>query len=291
MSITYLPQPTFLLRWNPEISSVSNADWTRMCRRYPYLSTNWSVHDYTAVGKYDQFYMMRVDGAHPGIVMKGRLKSLPYTGKDWAGTDKLRHYCDLAIDFIMDADTQPYITLEQLREAIPELDWLHGHSGVKLPDGVALKLDALFRQWIRDNQGFVAELCGRKSRVIDPDAMGRIKNIELFRQHCDFLKCSITSDHATHDCSNIYCNFDYLNSTISLGLYVMGCNLMHVKCHRIHRVKCDLNSGESYFHDFRVHLHPSDCLHVHANGIEIFCDTLEFVGMEEYTPDGVPVSI
>ena len=51
MRITYKPQPTFLLRWNPEISSCKESDWIRMCKQFPYAETNWSVYELSDTNK------------------------------------------------------------------------------------------------------------------------------------------------------------------------------------------------------------------------------------------------
>lgn len=291
MNIIRKPQPTFLLRWNPEISSCKEEDWIQMCRQFPYASTNWSIYDYQLADRYDQFYMMRVDSRHPGIVMKGRFQSFPYSGKDWAGTNKTRHYCDLSISVIVDATTEPYIPLEKLQEAIPEFDWMHGHSGEKLSDDVSLKLDALFQRWMNENWNFIKDFFKREEMVIDPKAESRIVNLDMFKEICGNLDCNMTDDDVTHDCANIYCNLDYENNCVKLGLYIMPGDLLHVICHNPHRVKCDINDRECYMHEFRVHLHPWDMLHVYANGIEIWCDKLEFEKIEDYPYDGVPIYI
>ena len=291
MRITYKPQPTFLLRWNPEISSCKESDWIRMCKQFPYAETNWSIYDYQLADKYDQCYMMRVDSRHPGIVMKGQFQSFPYSGKDWAGSSKPRHYCDLYISVIVDANTEPYIPLERLQETIPEVDWMHGHSGEKLSNEVSLKLDALFREWMSEHRDFIQEFFKRQDAVIDPKAEDRIINLDMFRKHCEDLKFDMTDDNVTHDSANIYCTLDYENNCVKLGLYIMPGDLLHVICHNPCRVKCDINNGESYMHDFRVHFHPGDMLHVVANGIEIWCDTLEFANIEDYPFDGVPICI
>lgn len=138
MRITYKPQPTFLLRWNPEISSCKESDWIRMCKQFPYAETNWSVNEYQ----------------------------------------------------------------------------------------------------------------------LDPKAENRIINLDMFRKHCEDLKFDMTDDNVTHDSANIYCNLDYENSCVKLGIYIIPGDLLHVICHNPHRMKCDINDCESYMHDFRVHLHP-----------------------------------
>lgn len=288
---TRKPHPTFLLRWNPDISSCTDADWALMCKQYPYATTNWSVYDYSQADRYDYFYMMRVDTKHPGIVMKGQFQSFPYSGKDQAGSNKPRHYCDLGIQIIVDANTDPYIPLELLQKEIPEFDWKHGHSGEKLSDEITLKLDALFNDWMNENSDFTQEFFKRQDMVIDPNAENRIINLDLFRTICEDMDYDMTDDGVTHDCGNIFCNIDYNDNSVKLGLFILPGDLLHITCHNPHRVKCDINDRECYMHEFKVHLHPWNMLYVYANGIEIWCETLEFVKIEDYPFDGVPICI
>lgn len=235
--------------------------------------------------------MMRVDKKHPGIVMKGYFDSQPYVGEDWAGSSHPRHYCDIGIQMIMNADNDPYITLEELQRAIPEYDWQHGHSGVMLPESVTKKLDTLFYQWRADNQEFCDALYAREENVIDPRAVSRITNFDLFKTYCDEIEHEITDDNVTHDCANIYCNIDYMEGSVKLGIYLRGGDYLQVVCHNPHSIKCNLNDREIYWSDFRVHLHPADMLHIHANGIDILCDTLEIASLTPYPYSSLPCSI
>ncbi len=88
--------------------------------------------------------MLRVGEGNTGIVFHGEFLSDPYEGGDWAGRGKKRHYVDINCMDAADPDKRPLATVEELQKAIPEIDWVKGHSGQLLTEEQAEKLDGLF---------------------------------------------------------------------------------------------------------------------------------------------------
>ena len=130
----------FLMRWNPAISSYKLDVYHRNCKDFPDgFRMDWSVWDYQEAHSGDSFVMMRVGEYKPGVVFYGTFVSDPYTDDDWAGTDKKRHYV-LMDCFGFKADDEPIICAESLHTCMPEIDWMHGHSGEVLPEKVADQL-------------------------------------------------------------------------------------------------------------------------------------------------------
>lgn len=126
-----------LMRWNPAISSYKLDVYHRNCADFPYgFRIDWSVWDYQEVHAGDYFVMMRVGDYNPGIVFYGNIVSEPYADEDWAGTDKKRYYVMMDC-FGFTPDDQPIISAEELQNEIPTIDWMHGHSGVLLPEQIA----------------------------------------------------------------------------------------------------------------------------------------------------------
>ena len=134
----------FLLRWNPEISSYT-LDRYRADRRkfHNNFYGNWSVWDWRNADKGDRYVMMRVDNANPGIVWHGEFVSAPYEEESWRGDGKTIHYCDMSFLDCTAPTRKPLIKLEQLTEDMPEIDWMHGHSGEVIPEATAQKLEKL----------------------------------------------------------------------------------------------------------------------------------------------------
>ena len=53
-------------------------------------------------------------------------------------------YVDMICDSPEVPSGKPRIPRGKLQEAIPDIDWTEGHSGILLPDGVAEMLNELF---------------------------------------------------------------------------------------------------------------------------------------------------
>ena len=136
---------TYLLRWNPAISSFTEDDY-EYCAAHSedgFFPLNWSIYEWEEAKVGDTFYMMRVGDDKAGIVFQGKFTSNPYTGDDWAGTSKQRHYVDLLCSCLSAPGEEPAISLEKLQVAIPDIEWGKGHSGVLLPIEVAEILEKM----------------------------------------------------------------------------------------------------------------------------------------------------
>lgn len=137
---------TYLLRWNPTISSFKLDDYRDVLSKYPdgFSGMNWSVYEWEEAHKGDHFYMLRTGDDKAGIVFRGVFTSDPYPGEDWAGNGKQRYYMDMDSYDCVPADVQSPIGIEELEKAVPDIDWRRGHSGQLLSEEDADKLDELW---------------------------------------------------------------------------------------------------------------------------------------------------
>jgi hypothetical protein len=137
---------TYLMRWNPSISSFTEKDFERCLENQVHgmFRMNWSIYDWQEARRGDQFYMMRTGDEKAGIVFNGQFISDPYPADDWAGSTKRRMYVDMVCMPPMEPEKIPLVTLEKLQEAIPEYDWSEGHSGALLPEEIAMEMDKLW---------------------------------------------------------------------------------------------------------------------------------------------------
>lgn len=81
---------TYLLRWNPTISSFNLDDYRDVLSKYSsgFSGMNWSVYEWEKAHKGDHYYMLRTGDDKAGIVFRGVFTSDPYPGEDWAGNGK-----------------------------------------------------------------------------------------------------------------------------------------------------------------------------------------------------------
>lgn len=137
---------TYLLRWNPTISSFKLDDYRDVLSKYPggFSGMNWSVYEWEKAHKGDHYYMLRTGDDKAGIVFRGVFTSDPYPGEDWAGNGKQRYYMDMDCYDCLPADEQSAITIETLEKSIPSIDWRRGHSGELFSSEDADRLNELW---------------------------------------------------------------------------------------------------------------------------------------------------
>ena len=143
-------QKTFILMWNPAYSSVT-MDYHLYCIEHFYDEPfDWSVYEWEKAHEGDRFYLVRVGEGKTGIVMSGVFTSEPYVAADWNRSrgSKQIHYMDMRPNFIVNPETMPIITTEQLQKVIPDFEWRRGHSGTLLLDKQAERLEQLFKEYL-----------------------------------------------------------------------------------------------------------------------------------------------
>lgn len=140
---------TFVLMWNPAISSVKLEDHVADIPRLLTAYFNWSVYEYEKARKNDRFVMIRCGKGRTGLVMSGIFASNPYQDGDWSGRGRKVYYMDLTPNFIADPEhLDNLITTEDLQKAIPSFDWSGGHSGRLLTEGQAELLEKLLADYL-----------------------------------------------------------------------------------------------------------------------------------------------
>ena len=143
-------QQTFILMWNPAFSNSMENHIESISHINDY-SFNWSVYEWEQAKMGDRFYMIRVGEGNTGVVMSGIFTSQPYADEDWNPNRNKRkiYYMDMKPNFIVNPETQPIITTQELLEAIPDFEWRKGHSGQLLTPEQAQKLECLFSKYIQ----------------------------------------------------------------------------------------------------------------------------------------------
>ena len=149
VSFEVVPTPTesrtYLMRWNPSISSFKEKDYKECVANLVHgmFRMNWSIYEWQEARRGDQFYMLRTGDYKAGIVFGGQFISDPYPSEDWAGSTKRRMYVDMICMDPTDPREKPSISLDRLKKDISEYDWSKGHSGALLPEDVVKKLEII----------------------------------------------------------------------------------------------------------------------------------------------------
>ena len=145
-------QNTFILMWNPAISSMTLENHNYGVEYLLTAYFNWSVWEYEKAKCGDRFFMVRVGDGNTGVVMSGVFDSHPYEAADWSGKGRRTFYMDMIPNLILNPETAPMITTKELQEAIPSFDWSGGHSGRLLTEEEARKMETLWQQFIEEHK-------------------------------------------------------------------------------------------------------------------------------------------
>lgn len=77
----------------------------------------------------DLFVMMQVGQKVNGIVWGGFLGGYPYQYKRKDGSFTKSIFFETTVEYMHRIEKTGLMTAERLIQAVPEVDWLHGHSG------------------------------------------------------------------------------------------------------------------------------------------------------------------
>lgn len=146
----------FLLRWNPSISSFTRKDFEEYFNCYKGISNTienhdivWTIWDWKEVMHRDLFVMMQVGQKNNGIVWGGFLGGAPFQYETENGGLTRSRFIDCTVMYMHRIEKTNILSAERLVKDIPEVDWLHGHSGELLSIENAEKLGLLLVDELR----------------------------------------------------------------------------------------------------------------------------------------------
>ncbi len=146
----------YLMRWNPSISSFTRKDFDEYFDLYKGKKSPikdydivWSIWDWKDVMHRDLFVMMQVGQEKNGIVWGGFLSGMPFQYEDKNGKPSKSHFIACTVMYMHRIEKTNLIPAERLIQDIPEVDWLHGHSGELLSTESAEKLGVLLVDELR----------------------------------------------------------------------------------------------------------------------------------------------
>lgn len=148
---------TFILRWNPTISSYTMArldsdmeDWAK--GYWNEDDFDWSIYEWQKAHRGDRFFMVRVGDGNTGIMAAGRFTSEPYKGEDWSGKGREVYYMQMEFEAVFHPERADIIGTEELERELPDIDWRKGHSGQMLNKESAERLELMWRDYIGRNK-------------------------------------------------------------------------------------------------------------------------------------------
>ena len=158
---------TYILFWNPAISSYKLEDFQEEMESLGYADMNWSVWKHKNACAGDRFFMVRCGSGKTGICMSGYFSSDPYKGEDWSGRGRVTYYMNLEPDYMINPDCLPILSTIDLVRDVPGFDWNGGHSGRLIDAKLAEKLETIWKKFTDDHaEMFIMRAAHQE---VDPD--------------------------------------------------------------------------------------------------------------------------
>ena len=127
---------TFILRWNPNISSYKMEGHKDVCERIENgpVFYNWSIREWQDLKAGDAFVLLQVGIDNDGIAMIGKFISNAYEGDSWRKDGTKIHYADIQIFYACDLSKRKSFTAKYFENKFPNIKWHEGHSGEKISE-------------------------------------------------------------------------------------------------------------------------------------------------------------
>lgn len=146
----------FVLRWNPTISEFTREEFEELFNDFNSKNPKfkgdefaWPVWDWEKVMHRDLFVMMQVGQEVNGIVWFGYLGMFPFQYEYKDGSFSKSHFFGETIEFMHRIEKTGLLTADRLQAAVPDVDWLHGHSGELISVESAEKLGRFMVEELR----------------------------------------------------------------------------------------------------------------------------------------------
>ena len=146
-----------ILRWNPSISSFKREGFEFWFSHYKKKlpidkddKLDWSVWNWKEVMHRDLYIMMQVGQKVNGIVWGGFLGGYPYQYEHEDGTLSKSFFFETEVEYMNRIEETGLMTADRLIQAVPEVDWLHGHSGEMISIENAEKLGLFMVNELKD---------------------------------------------------------------------------------------------------------------------------------------------
>lgn len=147
---------TFILRWNPAISSYKMEEHKKVCSQTANEPTfyNWSVREWQDLHAGDAFVLLQVGTDNDGIAMIGKFISEAYEGDSWRNDGTKIHYADMQIFYACDLNEKKSLRATYFEKTFPGIKWHGGHSGEKLSEQDSEKLISRIDFAMKNTYGF-----------------------------------------------------------------------------------------------------------------------------------------
>ena len=135
---------TFILRWNPAISSYKMERHLEIVSHAHKMqfpeSFDWSVRDWQKVKDGDMAVLLQVGTENDGVAMIAKIVGAPEADESWRGDGSKVHYVNLSIFDAFNPAEQKQFRAENFESDFETIKWHKGHSGELIDKATAKRL-------------------------------------------------------------------------------------------------------------------------------------------------------
>ena len=135
---------TFILRWDPNISSYKMETHLEILSHVRNMEIpnefDWSVHDWQKVKDGDMVILLQVGTDNDGIAMIGKITGNPEADESWRKDGSKAHYVYISIFDAFNPAEQKDFRAENFENDFPKIKWHKGHSGELIDKATAKRL-------------------------------------------------------------------------------------------------------------------------------------------------------
>ena len=135
---------TFILRWNPNISSYKMETHLEIVSHVRKMEIpedfDWSVFEWQKVKDGDMVILLQVGTEDDGIAMIGKIMGKPEADESWRKDGSKTHYVFISIfDAFIPAEQKEF-RAENFENEFDKIKWHKGHSGELIDQATAKRL-------------------------------------------------------------------------------------------------------------------------------------------------------
>lgn len=297
----------FILRWNPQKCTFSEADFLQFRKYYFLKELDWHIDDY---GQFDvndrnHFFMISTCPMCQGIIMKGVLDN-PFLKMDSLhkkyngpfGNYPQAFYSKLNVEYIATPDKNPFISLDKLKKHIPNFNWCDNIDGQFMPAEIGKRLLGMWERFEQDNWPYFCNLEFERENHIDYDAVDRIVNYNICPNLNELLINKSERERVINNwmmtgeesliCANTKFTIEFINNErkgIYFQLFIRPDKILYIRCNGIYSFESNMVRYRPSINEFYIIRTSIEYLEVIINGFKIICKNVEFIRLEEYSGD------
>jgi hypothetical protein len=141
-------QNTFVLMWNPDTSGLSLNEYASSMKGFYTEVFTRKIHEWKEAKMDDRFYVVKVGDGKTGVVMAGVFRSQPYQEPN--GKGRRSYQVELKPTLMINPESAPMLTIEDLEAVVPDFMWRGGYSGRLLTNEQAKALETRFSMYLKE---------------------------------------------------------------------------------------------------------------------------------------------